>query len=178
MSEHQASLSPPRRPDIPGWGVDLRPEDRPAFPMERTPPRGVHVHWTQAEQQPESVEILTSTERPGITPVFGTTVPPSGLSGVLRRYAFGFSENDVRRWMILLMADRINMVEGLLQDLARGHVPNVPGEMGLRAELKHNPQGAARKAAALVAVVGVGCWLLSRRGGRASSRVRTRARWH
>jgi hypothetical protein len=140
--------------------------------MERTPPRGVHVHWTQAEQQPESVEILTSTERPGITPVFGTTVPPSGLSGVLRRYAFGFSENDVRRWMILLMADRINMVEGLLQDLARGHVPNVPAEMGLRAELKHNPQGAARKAVALVAVAGLGYCVLSRRGGRARARRR------
>jgi hypothetical protein len=171
-SSTAAAVTPPEHAHIPGWGADKRPEDRPAFPMERTPPRGLHVHWERAQQQPQTVEILKSTERPAITPVFGTTVPPSGLSGVLRRLAFRFSENDVRRWMTLLLADRINVVEGLLQDLSRGHVPNVLGEMGWRAELKHNPKGAARKAITVVAVAGLGCWLLSRRGDRRPSRRR------
>jgi hypothetical protein len=68
------------------------------------------------EQQPVRVEILHSTERPGLTPVFGTAVPPSGLSGVMRRRAFRHSENDLRHWLMLLAADRVNVVEGLLED--------------------------------------------------------------
>jgi len=148
---------------IAGWGADLNPEDRPAYPMERTPPRFVNPHWETPEQQPVNVEVLKSTERPDITPVFGTSTPPKGLSGMIRRVAFRFSENDVRRWMMLLFADRVNVVEGLASDLARGHVPNVFAEMGWRAELKHNPKGAARKVATAAVVVGVGYWLWQRR---------------
>lgn len=154
------------------WGVDKRPEDRPAYPMEQPPMDILPTHAGRAPQQPVTVEILKSTERPGLTPVFGTTVPPSGASGMLRRLAFRYSENDLRRWMTLLLADRVNVVEGLLQDLSRGHVPNVLGEMGWRAELRHNPAGAARKAATVVAVAGLGWWLLSRRGQRGRRRGR------
>jgi hypothetical protein len=101
---------------IEGWGADLDPADRPAVPKERTPPRLENVHWDVPEQQALRVEILHSTERPGITPVFGTACPPSGLSGALRRRAFRHSENDVRHWLMLLAADRVNVVEGLLTD--------------------------------------------------------------
>lgn len=167
---------PNERPPVPdthahiaGWGADRNPADRPAFPMERTPPRDIHPHWETPEQQRLTVEVLKSTERPDMTPVFGTTVPPRGVSGMLRRAAFRFSENDVRRWMTLLLADRVNMVEGIVDDLAHGHVPNVLGEMGWRAELKHNPKGAARKAATVVAVAGIGYWLWSRRRARRMS---------
>jgi hypothetical protein len=104
---------------IPGWGADLDPADRPAYPKERTPPRLDNVHWTRPEQQQSEVEIFHSTERAGLTPVFGTSVPPSGLSGVLRRRAFRRSENDVRHWMMLLLADRVNVVEGLFEDLRK-----------------------------------------------------------
>jgi hypothetical protein len=51
-------------------------------------------------------------------------------------------------------ADRINVVEGLVQDLARGRIPNIPAEMGLRSELRHNRKGLARKVAVTAAVVG------------------------
>lgn len=156
---------------IVGWGADKDPNDRPAFPKERTPPRFINAHWEQPEQQPMTVEVLKSTERPDITPVFGTSTPPSGLSGMIRRFAFRYSENDVRRWMTLLFADRVNMVEGLVDDLAHGHVPNVLGEMGWRSELKHNPRGAAKKAATVIAVAGVGVWLWSRRRDRRLDRL-------
>jgi hypothetical protein len=161
---------------IAGWGADLQPSDRPAFPMERTPPRDIHAHWDTPEQQPVNIEVLKSTERPDITPVFGTSTPPSGVSGAIRRLAFRFSENDVRRWMTLLFADRVNVVEGVVSDLAHGHVPNVLGEMGWRAELKHNPKGAARKAATVLAVAGVGYWLWTRRQG-ARRPLQRRSRW-
>jgi hypothetical protein len=126
------------REAITGWGADLDHANRPAYPMERTPPRLDNVHWDQPSAQPVNVEVLVSTERPGISPVFGTTLPPRGVSGVIRRLAFKTSENDVRRWLLLLLADRIDVVEGIVQDLAQGHVPNVLAEMGMSAEWRHN----------------------------------------
>jgi hypothetical protein len=120
--------------NVQGWGADLDPADRPAVPMERTPPRLPNVHWDQPSPQESRVEVLHSTERPGITPVYGTTVPPSGISGAMRRLAFRYSENDLRHWLILLAADRVNVGEGLVSDLAHGHVPNIFREMGGPAE--------------------------------------------
>ncbi len=149
-----------RRPEIEGWGVDLATADRPAYPKERTPPR-LDVPWTVPDSQTPTVEILHSNERPGLTPVFGATVPPRGLSGMLRRLAFRTSENDLRHWLVLLLADRINVVEGLASDVLHGHVPNIFREMGGRAELRYNPQGLARKAAVGVAVVVVSVGLIA-----------------
>ena len=101
---------------IPGWGADLDPANRPAVPMEHHPPRLPGLHWDLPAEQLSDVEVLHSIERPSITPVYGTSCPPSGLSGWIRRRAFRHSENNVRHWMMLLMADRVNVVEGLLHD--------------------------------------------------------------
>jgi hypothetical protein len=101
---------------IPDWGADLERESRPAVPMERMPPR---ADREPPQQQESSVEILHSTERAGITPVFGTSVPPRGLSGNIRRKAFRHSENDMRHWLLLLMADRVDAAEGMVEDLRR-----------------------------------------------------------
>lgn len=141
---------------IPGWGVDLDPADRPAYPKERMPARLPGLHWDEPEQQHSNVEVLCSTERDSqLTPVFGTTVPPRGASGAMRRAAFRFSENDLRHWLLLLAADRTNVVEGLACDLARGHVPNILGEMGIGAAWKYDRAGVLKKAAIGVAVVGL-----------------------
>ncbi len=156
---------PPQYAHIQGWGADLDHANRPAYPRERIPPRLEGVHWHEPEQQPQTVEILHSNERPGITPVFGTSVPPSGLSGSIRRYAFKFSENDLRHWMLLLFADRVNMFEGIGQDLARGHIPNVFAEMGGKAEFKYNRKAAVQKAVVAGAVAGLAVWLLMRSRG-------------
>jgi hypothetical protein len=151
---------------IAGWGADLDHANRPAYPKERMPQRLQGIHWEHPEQQAQHVEVLHSSERPGITPIFGTTVPPSGLSGMLRGTAFRFSENDIRHWLILLLADRVNMFEGLGEDLARGHVPNVFAEMGGKSELQFNRAGAARKLLVVAAIAGASYYLAtsSRRG--------------
>lgn len=168
--EHQNDYEmQPRRPSreqlqyIPGWGADLDRKDRPAVPMERTPPRFIHAHGEKLPQQREDVEVFVSPERPGITPIFGTAQPPRGLSGMIRRAAYKMTESDLRHWLLLLLADRINVVEGIGEDLARGHVPNVLGEMGIKSEWKHNPQGLVKKAAIATAVVGTAYFLLRRR---------------
>ena len=122
------------RSQIPGWGADLDRRNRPAVPMERTPPRLEGVHWDEPEQQAQTVEVLVSIERPDITPVFGTTLPPSGLSGVIRRRAFRHSENNLRHWMMLLMADRVDVVEGVVADMRRNpasHPVVLAGVVGL-----------------------------------------------
>jgi hypothetical protein len=148
-----------------GWGADLRPEDRPAYPKERIPARPIGVHWTEPDQQPVSVEILCSTERDGITPIFGTTVPPQGVSGALRRVAFKFSENDLRHWLLLLFADRTDMVEGILDDLAHGRLPNIFQEMGLAAAWKFDRPRLLRKAGMAVALIAI-VWMVARRSRR------------
>ncbi|MDH6165499.1 hypothetical protein M2282_000627 [Variovorax boronicumulans] len=160
--EQSPARNADRHAHIVGWGADLDHANRPAYPMERTPPRLPHP-VDAPEQQHAHVEVLHSTERPGITRIFGTTLPPSGLSGWLRRHAFRHSENDLRHWMLLLLADRVNVGEGLVEDLSRGHVPNLYAEMGGRAELRHNPMGAARKAAIGVGVLALVALSMKRR---------------
>lgn len=147
---------------IQGWGADLDHRNRPAYPMERIPARLEHPPQHEPQQQPITTTVFHSTERPHITPIYGSTVPPQGLSGRLRAWAFKYSENNIVHWLLLLLADRINTVEGIGDDLRSGHVPNVLGEMGMKAEIKYNPAGFARKVAITSAVVGVACFLIAR----------------
>ncbi|MDQ6881325.1 MAG: hypothetical protein M3150_04440 [Pseudomonadota bacterium] len=151
----------PPRDHVQGWGADLDHANRPAYPMERTPPRldGIPAMVPQLPK----VEILRSNERPGLTPIFGTSTPPTGVSGMLRRTAFKYSENDLRHWLILLFADRVNVGEGIVEDLARGHVPNIFKEMGGPAEFRYNRAGAVRKVAIATAVTGLAIYLMKRK---------------
>jgi hypothetical protein len=144
---------------IKGWGADLDHKNRPAVPMERTPPRYTPAGMVTPPAQEQHVEVLVSNERPGITQLHGTVQPPSGLSGMLRRAAFKFSENDIRHWLILLGADRINVVEGVVEDITQGKVPNILAEMGIKSEWQHNKAGLAKKVA-IAGVVGVAAYYL------------------
>jgi len=151
---------------IPGWGVDLARENRPAYPMERTPPRLEGASTERPQDQPLNVQVFHSIERPGVTPLFGSSAPPSGLSGKLRGAAYKLSENDIRHWLMLQMADRVNVIEGIGQDLGQGRVPNIFAEMGIRAEWQHNKAGLVRKVVVASAVAGLACYLLKRRNAR------------
>jgi hypothetical protein len=148
---------------IQGWGADLDRKNRPAVPMEHMPARFIHPYEGRIPQQQENVEVLVSTERPGITPIFGSKQPPKGLSGMIRRAAFRWSENDMRHWLLLLAADRVNVVEGIGEDLAHGKVPNVLSEMGIKAEWEHNRAGLVKKAVLTGVVLGTVVYLMRRR---------------
>ena len=124
---------------IKGWGVDADPENDPTYPMKnRNDGEHAGYSWERPAQQAKSVEVLHSNERPNVTAAFGTSMPPSGLSGMIRRFAFNYSENSYGHWLPLMLADRVGVVEGVLDDLAHGHVPNIFGERGWKAEWKHN----------------------------------------
>ncbi|WP_369070146.1 hypothetical protein [Kineococcus terrestris] len=100
------------RARIPGWGVDLDPADRPAVPRELPPdPTRYGAHWDFPERQPERVPRERSVEHAQLPPVFGTVAPPHGLSGVVRRYAYRWSEGRNTHWLLLMAADRIDAVE-------------------------------------------------------------------
>jgi hypothetical protein len=135
---------------VKGWGVDADPQNDPTYPMRMRGSEDEHAgySWERPAQQPIDVEVLHSNERPNVSSTFGTSTPPTGLSGMIRRRAFNFSENSYGHWVPLMLADRIGMVEGVVSDLARGHVPNIFGEMGLKAEWKHNRMGLLMKIAA------------------------------
>jgi len=132
--------------DIPGWGMDADPENEPTYPMKNyTGDDHKRINYERSEQQPADIEILQSKERPRLTAVFGNTVPPSGLSGVVRRYAFQHSEDRYRHWLPLILADRINVWEGLIDDIKNGHLPNIIAERGFKAEWKYNRPALIKK---------------------------------
>ncbi|HYE55741.1 MAG TPA: hypothetical protein VD996_12900 [Chitinophagaceae bacterium] len=153
-----------RYKDIPGWGIDANDENDPTYPMKNyTGDDHNRLNYERSVQQPVNIEVLHSNERPGVTRVFGTSTPPCGLSGVLRRYAFRFSEGSSGHWLTLILADRVNVVEGIIDDLAHGHVPNIFAEKGWKAEWKHNKKGLITKVAVTVAVTAGIILLLSRK---------------
>lgn len=152
--------------NIPGWGIDANPENDPTYPMKhRTGADYQRLNYVRPPQQPVNEEVLHSNERPDITRVFGTSSPPTGLSGMLRRYAFKYSEGSSAHWMTLILADRVNMVEGIIDDLKRGHIPNIIKERGWTAEWKYNRKGVIKNAVIGVAVASalIAIWAYRRR---------------
>ncbi len=78
-----------------GWGVDRRIEDRPGYPLEQE----WHVdHDTIG----------------GVAP-YTETIPLRGLSGRIRRFAYcNYQDWHARKWMLLTLADRVDVVESTL----------------------------------------------------------------
>jgi hypothetical protein len=147
---------------ISGWGVDADTGNDPTYPIrhrEDLDTRG--LTWERPARQAPDVEILQSIEHNRLPAVVGTSTPPSGLSGMIRRYAFRRSESDWWHWLLLMGADRINVVEGVIDDLGQGKVPNILAEMGARAEWQHNKKALATKVA-VVAGASLGLFLLLR----------------
>ena len=137
---------------IEGWGSDLERSNRPGVPRDKAPQLGAeHLYPDFPRQQPRFT-IHKSTEHGHLTPVFGTSCPPRGLSGRLRDIGYRYSEGRLARWLTLLVADRVDMVEGIAEDLSRGHIPNIPREMGLATEWRYNREAFVRKTAIAVGV--------------------------
>jgi hypothetical protein len=162
-----ATTNPARSPidpsTIPGWGVDADPKNDPTYPYRNRENEDHSGEWARPPVQRADVEILQSIEHKQRPAVVGTPHPPSGLSGAIRRAAFTWSESNLMHWMLLLGADRVNMVEGLLQDLAVGRIPNIPAERGLGSEWEHNKGGLLLKSAGTMAAVAIVATLLKRR---------------
>jgi hypothetical protein len=136
---------------IKGWGIDADPDNDPTYPMKNRrelEPEG--YDWQRPAQQPATIQVFRSIERPNLSAVFGTSTPPTGLSGVIRRFAYKYSESSYAHWLPLLLADRINVIEGVIDDLMHFRIPNTFAEKGGKALWKFN-----RKAILLNALAGI-----------------------
>jgi hypothetical protein len=125
--------------NVKGWGIDADPNERSdasdeeAEQLESTPATAGRVRHNSRFRRKSCTQ--TSGECDGC---FRTSTPPSGLSGMLRRFAFRYSESSYGHWLPLCWPDRVNEAEGVLGDLASGRVPNIPSELGWKAEWKYN----------------------------------------
>jgi len=105
--------------DRPVAGADLPPHERPGVPMEHetrplTPTAPEHV-----ERMRPRWGLTHRKEIRSMTPVFGTGQPLHGISGLLRRAAYATYETRARHWMMLLMADRVNVLEHRIARLVK-----------------------------------------------------------
>jgi hypothetical protein len=143
----KAGQHPTRRPNRPkpagrdytqvtGWGVDLDPENRSAYPKE-LPSDVWNVRGPVGARQVPDAKVHLSVEHPDLTPVFGNSRPAKGLSGLLRDYAYKFGEGANRHWMTLMLADRVDVIESMVTDALRGRPDNYIREKGWPAKLKY-----------------------------------------
>lgn len=118
-----------------GWGSDADKKNRPAHKMWHLAAKGTGAHWITPMQQRKFKDFI-SIERPRVTRVFGTSVPPKGLSGLIRKVAFKSSEGTFSHWMLLLFADRVGIFEGIISDVTQGKFPHLLLERGWRMDKK------------------------------------------
>ena len=150
---HRIDNIPRNYRDVLGWGADLDPKNRPMVPME-LPSTVKTVRGDVKRWQKPPHKIHMSNEQPGLTPVFGTTCAPHGLSGRIRDYAYQYGEGTNRHWMTLVLADRVDMLEHLIGDAARGHPDNYVREKGWAATMKYDRK--RRTEASIFGAVAIG----------------------
>ena len=156
---------------IKGWGIDADTENEPTYPMKKwTGDDHKRLNYARPPLQQETVEVLHSNERAGLTAVYGTSLPPSGVSGMIRRFAFRYSEGKWAHWLSLIFADRVNVIEGYAKDITQGHVPNVFKEQGWQAMWKHNPKLVVKKVATGLVVASVIVAIISTRNNKKMAR--------
>jgi hypothetical protein len=127
------------RATIPGWGADLDPADRPSVPRERFDPSLSGAHWEYPDRQPEKWPRERSVEHTQLPPVFGTTCPPKGLSGAIRKLAYArYSEGQAAHWLLLIAGDRVDVVESTARSLLTLHPDNPITETGVLAEVRRH----------------------------------------
>ena len=135
LTESTADL----RARIPGWGVDLDPQDRPSVPRERLDPTATGAHWDFPERQPEKWPRERSIEHKFLTPVFGTSCPPKGLSGRMRKYSYRrFGEGRAAHWLLLVVADRVDSFGSHLRSFLTLRPDNPITETGVMSEFSRH----------------------------------------
>jgi hypothetical protein len=127
------------RARIPGWGADLDPADRPSVPREIDGEIPVGPPVGLPEDQVEHQRRERSIEHARLTPVYGTTCPPKGLSGAIRKLAYSrYSEARAAHWLLLLAADRVDSKAHALRSLATRRPDNPLTETGILSEARRD----------------------------------------
>ena len=102
---------PGREPEGQARGADAATERRPGVPEEPEPRAAAGAPRPLAPQPGAWQRAAVKA-----TPVFGTAAPLRGISGTLRRAAYRVPEHRARHWMLLLLADRVDVVESAARE--------------------------------------------------------------
>ncbi len=94
--------------------ADAMRETRPGVPRIGRAVPDPGAHWIRPEQQ-RGAELLARSGLREATPVFGTAQPARGLSGLVRRAAYRIPEHRPGRWLLLVLGDRIDVLEHRLR---------------------------------------------------------------
>ena len=129
-----ASPSDVLRTTVAGWGVDLDPKIAPPCLRKTSTPELTGAHWDFPERQIPRYAREKTPEHKFLTPVFGTALSARRALGVIRRYAYRFSEGRVAHWVLLMFADRIDVIESRIKSFFSGRPDNIFAESGLKAE--------------------------------------------
>jgi ferritin-like metal-binding protein YciE len=103
-----------------GRGVDEMRENRPGVPMAAERPVETGAHWDSPSRQQQRRPHPYSVRRDELTPVYGSGPAPRLASGALRRMAYQMPEHHARRWLLLLFADRMDVLEHRVPELMTG----------------------------------------------------------
>lgn len=122
--------------------------------MEAPPAPAEGAHWTEPERQQGADEHLHHTGIERATAVVGTAQRPHGVSGWLRTRAYDIPEHYARRWLLLLFADRVDVVEDRLGDMIARPLEQAGMHNGAK-RVRSNP-------IAMVAGAAAGIWLAKR----------------
>jgi len=134
------AVQAPRRPAY--WGVDRELSRRPGVPMMRPP-----APWPNARLDIERMDPASSAVfkhgRPNRQwpPVFGTTCPPKGLSGLIRKWAASYPDHKPQHWLLKLLGDRVDSAEHRLKKLAPVALPLVAAGLLGRMFLRERSSG-------------------------------------
>ncbi|QRO01523.1 hypothetical protein JRI60_22130 [Archangium violaceum] len=137
------AVQAPQRPAY--WGVDRELSRRPGVPMMRPP-----EPWPNARLDIEPMDPARSAVfkhgRPNREwpPVFGTTCPPKGLSGLIRKWASSLPDHKPQYWLLKLLGDRVDSAEHRLKKLAPVALPLAAAGLLGRLYLRDKRSGPRR----------------------------------
>jgi hypothetical protein len=139
VTTRDGTVQPARRGPVEGEhviGWDRESDRRPGVPMAGEPRRAAPVGALSEQPGIERRSHRAFLDRP--TPVFGTAQPLHGLSGALRSAAYRTGEHQARHWAILMLADRMDVLEGRLGQAAASPLEWV-GATPLAERVRANP---------------------------------------
>jgi hypothetical protein len=103
------SMQPVTRPAW--WGVDLDHSRRPGVPSHREPQPFPNTRFPLERQPGEPASPMHGRTNKQMPPVFGTSTPLRGVSGVIRRYAYSKPDHYPSHWLLKIFADRVDSWE-------------------------------------------------------------------
>jgi hypothetical protein len=105
--EGYQAMESPKRPSW--WGVDLDPSRRPGVPWQKSPPTPFpNMQYPPERQQGVPASPMHGRPNKTMPPVFSTSVPLRGLSGLIRKRAYQYADHYPSHWLLLMLGDRVD----------------------------------------------------------------------